>query len=115
MFKNIYLKLILTSLLSVSLFVACAESSTEELMTSNQEVASDKGIAPSLQNDEAGSAQSEGGTLKRLWGDPPTLDPHLVTDTTSAGLVVEMFSGLGLPYQGLVIHLFRGSLLQLEV
>ena len=94
MFKNIYLKLILSSLLSISLFVACAESSTEELMTSNQEVASDKGIAPSLQNDEAGSAQSEGGTLKRLWGDPPTLDPHLVTDTTSAGLVVEMFSGL---------------------
>ena len=94
MFKNIYLKLIVSSLLSVSLFVACAESSTEELMTSNQEVASDKGIAPSLQNDDAGSAQSEGGTLKRLWGDPPTLDPHLVTDTTSAGLVVEMFSGL---------------------
>ncbi|MEC8749937.1 MAG: hypothetical protein VXX65_00525, partial [Chloroflexota bacterium] len=85
MFKDIYIKLILLSLLSVALFVACAESSTEELMTSNQEVASDKGIAPSLQNDEAGSLQSEGGTLKRLWGDPPTLDPHLVTDTTSAG------------------------------
>ena len=94
MFKNTYLNLILTTLLSASLFVACAESSTEDLMTSNQEVTSDKGIAPSLQNDEADSVQSEGGTLKRLWGDPPTLDPHLVTDTTSAGLVVEMFSGL---------------------
>ena len=35
-----------------------------------------------------------GGVFRRLWADPPTLDPHLVTDTTSAGLVVELFSGL---------------------
>ena len=33
-------------------------------------------------------------TFRRLWIDPPTLDPHLVTDTSSAGLVVEIFSGL---------------------
>ena len=35
-----------------------------------------------------------GGTLTRLWADPPTLDPHLTGDTTSAGVVVEIFSGL---------------------
>ena len=35
-----------------------------------------------------------GGVFRRLWADPPTLDPHLSTDTTSAGLVVEIFSGL---------------------
>ena len=35
-----------------------------------------------------------GGIFRRLWADPPTLDPHLMTDTTSAGLVVELFSGL---------------------
>lgn len=29
-----------------------------------------------------------------LWTEPPTLDPHLATDTTSAGIVVEVFSGL---------------------
>ena len=29
-----------------------------------------------------------------MWSDPPTLDPALVTDTTSAGVVVEVFSGL---------------------
>ena len=29
-----------------------------------------------------------------LWSDPPTLDPHLTTDATSAGIVVELFSGL---------------------
>ena len=32
--------------------------------------------------------------LRRLWSDPPTLDPHLSGDTTSAGVVVEIFSGL---------------------
>ena len=35
-----------------------------------------------------------GGILRRLWADPPTMDPHLTTDTTSAGIVVEIFSGL---------------------
>ena len=35
-----------------------------------------------------------GGVFRRLWADPPTLDPHLTSDTTSAGLVVEIFSGL---------------------
>ena len=29
-----------------------------------------------------------------MWSDPPTLDPHLTKDTTSAGIVVEIFSGL---------------------
>ena len=35
-----------------------------------------------------------GGVFRRLWADPPTLDPHLTQDTTSAGVVVEIFSGL---------------------
>jgi oligopeptide transport system substrate-binding protein len=35
-----------------------------------------------------------GGVFRRLWTDPPTLDPHLTSDTTSAGIVVEVFSGL---------------------
>ena len=34
------------------------------------------------------------GTFRRLWSDPPTLDPHLTGDTTSAGIVTEVFSGL---------------------
>ena len=36
----------------------------------------------------------QGGIFKRLWSDPPTLDPHLSGDTTSSGIVVEIFSGL---------------------
>ncbi|MFQ5872958.1 MAG: ABC transporter substrate-binding protein [Dehalococcoidia bacterium] len=36
----------------------------------------------------------KGGELTRLWSDPPTLDPALTSDTTSATVVVEVFSGL---------------------
>jgi len=37
---------------------------------------------------------STGGVFRRLWSDPPTLDPHLTSDSTSAAVVVEVFSGL---------------------
>ena len=36
----------------------------------------------------------DGGTLVRLGSDPPTLDPHLTTDATSATYIVEVFGGL---------------------
>ena len=44
--------------------------------------------------DDKSSSGSQGGVFRRLWADPPTLDPHLTGDTTSAGIVVEVFSGL---------------------
>ena len=43
---------------------------------------------------ETTDEEPSGGVFRRLWSDPPTLDPHLTSDTTSAGLVVEIFSGL---------------------
>jgi oligopeptide transport system substrate-binding protein len=43
-------------------------------------------------SNESGPAQ--GGVFNTLWSDPPTLDPHLVTDGTSYGIVIEIFSGL---------------------
>ena len=36
----------------------------------------------------------QGGTLLRLWVDPPTLDPHLTGDVNSAVIIVEVFGGL---------------------
>ena len=36
----------------------------------------------------------EGGRFVRLYVDPPTLDPHLTTDATSAQIIVEVFGGL---------------------
>ena len=47
---------------------------------------------------QAGAApvgdKPQGGIFHRLWSDPPTLDPHLTSDTTSAFLVVEIHAGL---------------------
>ncbi len=37
---------------------------------------------------------TQGGELNRLFTDPPTLDPALSSDTTSATIVVEVFGGL---------------------
>ena len=42
----------------------------------------------------ADDGKTRGGTFRRNWSDPPTLDPHMTTDTTAAGIVVEVFSGL---------------------
>ena len=44
--------------------------------------------------EQAEVEERTGGVLRRLWSDPPTLDPHLSGDTTSAGVVVEIYSGL---------------------
>ena len=45
--------------------------------------------------DSAGRGEPlEGGRLVRLFVDPPTLDPHLTTDATSATIIVEVFGGL---------------------
>tara|TARA_Y100001947_G_scaffold92348_1_gene78787 strand:- start:639 stop:2318 length:1680 start_codon:yes stop_codon:yes gene_type:complete len=45
--------------------------------------------------DTTGSGELlEGGRFVRLYVDPPTLDPHLTTDATSAQVIVEVFGGL---------------------
>ncbi len=53
-------------------------------------------VVPATQSPAPSNGQTAatGGTFRRLWADPPTLDPHLTGDTTSAGVVVEIFSGL---------------------
>ena len=38
--------------------------------------------------------RATGGIFRMMGSDPPTLDPHLTQDTTSAFFVVEIFSGL---------------------
>lgn len=70
-----------------------AEQVELEDSTLNAEV--DKGIEskPDV-NTLANFSDEPSGVLNRLWSDPPTLDPHLTSDTTSAGVVVEIFGGL---------------------
>ena len=57
---------------------------------------------PAPTSSASGDAQTLGGggdaggsgVFRRLWQEPPTLDPHEAGDTTSAGIIVEVFSGL---------------------
>jgi ABC-type transport system substrate-binding protein len=73
----------------VSLIVACggdSETSPQPQATVASQLAATLGDAP--------ATAGEGGVFRRLWNEPPTLDPHQVGDVDSAGVLVEVFSGL---------------------
>ena len=59
-------------------------------------VSSQAQVAPELLQtpERVGHERPTGGVFRRLWADPPTLDPALVTDGTSYDIVIELFSGL---------------------
>ena len=77
-----------------------AESNALPTSTPPAARATQPAIAPDLQissdkEDFAdGDDPKQGGVFNTLWSDPPTLDPHLVTDGTSYGIVIEIYSGL---------------------
>lgn len=50
--------------------------------------------ATSAASTERDSDKPVGGVMRRLFSDPPTLDPHKTSDTTSAFIVGEVYSGL---------------------
>ena len=52
------------------------------------------GAAPAGSERPAEPAVRVDGVLRRIGNDPPTLDPHKVSDTTSAAYAVEVFGGL---------------------
>ena len=114
---------ILATVLALAFVLACGDSETEEPISVAKEVAISEAAAtpttapePTTASQPAPAAAQQsqpapstapaavdnapepedtsGGVFRRLWSDPPTLDPHLTTDTTSSGVVVELFSGL---------------------
>ena len=59
--------------------------------------AGDSGTTSSGSAETLGSREASGGSagvFRRLWQEPPTLDPHEAGDTASAGVLVEIYSGL---------------------
>jgi oligopeptide transport system substrate-binding protein len=77
-----------------------AESNVLPTSTPPAARANQPAIAPDLQDTSdtedvaGGDDPKQGGVFTALWSDPPTLDPHLVTDGTSYGIVIEIYSGL---------------------
>ena len=104
-------KILLTSLCLVILMVLGCSNDAQvslDVSTDDRKEQSTKSVSSSAQNTEKSQAQSTqktgGGTFRRLWSDPPTLDPHLTKDTTSAGIVVEIFKSFidgNSPFQGI--------------
>jgi oligopeptide transport system substrate-binding protein len=83
------------------LAIACGggSGSSSERSTPTPTESSTSAIAPTAAAPATGDAASQGdaingGRLVRLFVDPPTLDPHLTTDATSAQIIVEVFGGL---------------------
>ncbi len=82
------------------LVAACSGSSDGETNVSSGETpeAAAPTSAPAANGNGGESAGTgeplEGGRFVRLFVDPPTLDPHLTTDATSATIIVEVFGGL---------------------
>ena len=57
----------------------------------------EEGSAPGASSSGDAETRDGGGSgnvFRRLWQEPPTLDPHEAGDVTSAGVLVEVFSGL---------------------
>ena len=77
----------------------CATEDSSSNTNTSSENQSKPSLSPNLNEKSQPSTNQQGekksgGILKRVWSDPPTLDPHLVTDGTSYGIVIEVFSGL---------------------
>jgi len=87
--KTIILFILGLGVVAVIAGIACSKSSEEPTA-----VPSGTQATPTPAKSQPQGTQTGGGTFRRLWADPPTLDPHLTGDTTSAGIVVEIFSGL---------------------
>ena len=79
------------------LVAACSSSSGRSETTGSaaeSPEATESSDAPETSGSNVTGEPLEGGRFVRLFVAPPTLDPHLTTDATSAQVIVEVFGGL---------------------
>ena len=85
------LRLFIFSLLAVFLLSCGADNANSD----GETVGKNSNVAPGLASSSESNSESKRDNIFRLnFSDPPTFDPALVTDTTSASIIVEIFSGL---------------------
>ena len=95
---------LLAAIFGIFLIAACSGSSGATPVTDSGGSAAtgqDSAVTAVSPTEGTGAAASQGqgqgtsgGRLVRLFVDPPTLDPHITTDATSAQIIVELFGGL---------------------
>ena len=99
--KSHLLSGILLAMALVMVLVACGGEATlapitEEAVAEPTEATSGAASEQEAASDSRGGQSTAGDTTRliRLYVDPPTLDPHVTTDATSAQIIVEVFGGL---------------------
>ena len=100
--KANHLIAIVAALVVLLLLAACGGESESDAATSEQGVAptSEAEAPPTQASEDSGEGGERSSTagdttrLVQLFVDPPTLDPHLTTDATSARIILEVFGGL---------------------
>ena len=93
---------VLGSVALIALTAACGGSSTTSSTDGETAQESTTEAAPETPEPEEETepavadvrSKTPENTLVRLYVDPPTLDPHLTTDATSAQIIIEVFGGL---------------------
>ena len=89
---------ILAAIFAIFLIAACSGSSgATEVPDSSAATGQDSALGAATEAPRAATGlggEKDGGRLVRLYVDPPTLDPHITTDATSAQIIVELFGGL---------------------
>ncbi len=68
---------------------AAATTAPQQQETPRAQTAPPPTAEPAMERDKP-----VGGVMRRLFSDPPTLDPHKTSDTTSAFIIGELFTGL---------------------
>ena len=97
--NKLLFKILLSSFMMIFLF-ACSGDSDEKNVDQFTNVTENASSQNNNNETEPNTKKTdneivaEGKQLNVMYSDPPTLDPHIAQDSTSAGIILEIYSGL---------------------
>ena len=81
------------TLMTLFIIIGCSSDSNEEELN-DMPFRSGSEVKNKTNNNSCSNSQLAENTLNILYSDPPTLDPHIAQDSTSASIILELYSGL---------------------
>ena len=97
--SKLLFKILLSSFMMIFL-IACSSESDEKNVDQFTNVSENTSSQTNNNKTEPNTNKAdnqivaEGKQLNVMYSDPPTLDPHIAQDSTSAGIILEIYSGL---------------------
>ena len=97
--NKLLFKILLSSFMMIFL-IACSSESDEKNVDQFTNVSENTSSQTNNNKTEPNTNKAdnqivaEGKQLNVMYSDPPTLDPHIAQDSTSAGIILEIYSGL---------------------